>query len=77
MEGRSRKANRAIVVGLQKYGFTGYHSYMKLILVAGPRPNFMKIAPILEAFRPYRDTRPDLSVLLSHTDGCLDDASLQ
>ena len=40
---------------------------MKLILVAGARPNFMKIAPILEALRPYRDTRPDFSVLLIHT----------
>lgn len=27
----------------------------------------MKIAPIVEALRPYRDARPDLSVLLIHT----------
>jgi UDP-N-acetylglucosamine 2-epimerase (non-hydrolysing) len=40
---------------------------MKVIIVAGARPNFMKIAPIMEAFRPYRDARPDLSVLLIHT----------
>lgn len=40
---------------------------MKLILVAGARPNFMKIAPIIEALRPYRNTRPDLSVVLVHT----------
>ena len=40
---------------------------MKLIIVAGARPNFMKIAPLVEALRPYRDARPDLSVLLVHT----------
>jgi UDP-N-acetylglucosamine 2-epimerase (non-hydrolysing) len=27
---------------------------MKFLLVAGARPNFMKIAAVLEAFRPYR-----------------------
>jgi UDP-N-acetylglucosamine 2-epimerase (non-hydrolysing) len=52
---------------IQKYGFTEHHTYMKLIIVAGARPNFMKIAPILEALRPYRDARADLSVLLIHT----------
>jgi UDP-N-acetylglucosamine 2-epimerase (non-hydrolysing) len=40
---------------------------MKLAIVAGARPNFMKIAPIMEAFRPYREVRPDLSVVLIHT----------
>src|SRR5579871_757107 len=38
---------------------------MKVILVAGARPNFMKVAPILEAFR-QRD-RGDVKVLLVHT----------
>lgn len=27
----------------------------------------MKIAPIMEAFRPFQHARPDLSVLLVHT----------
>lgn len=36
---------------------------MKYILVAGARPNFMKVAPILEAFR----TRPSEEVILVHT----------
>ena len=40
---------------------------MKVAIVAGARPNFMKIAPMMEAFRPYRDRRPDLSVMLIHT----------
>lgn len=40
---------------------------MKVIIVAGARPNFMKIAPILDAFRPYRNSRSDLSVMLVHT----------
>jgi UDP-N-acetylglucosamine 2-epimerase (non-hydrolysing) len=40
---------------------------MRFAIVAGARPNFMKIAPIMEAFRPYRATRPDLSVQLIHT----------
>src|SRR5689334_3701493 len=38
---------------------------MKFLLVAGARPNFMKIAPILEAFS--RQKRTDLEVLLVHT----------
>jgi len=37
---------------------------MKFMLVAGARPNFMKIAPVLEAFRPYRDAH---EVRLVHT----------
>ena len=40
---------------------------MKFLLVAGARPNFMKIAPILEAFRQHQETRPDLKVQLVHT----------
>ena len=30
----------------------------KLILVAGARPNFMKIAPIIRELRKYRDQPP-------------------
>ena len=37
---------------------------MKFLLVAGARPNFMKIAPVLEAFRRYRDAH---EVRLVHT----------
>jgi UDP-N-acetylglucosamine 2-epimerase (non-hydrolysing) len=37
---------------------------MKFLLVAGARPNFMKIAPVLEAFRPYRAAH---QVRLVHT----------
>lgn len=36
---------------------------MKIICVAGARPNFMKIAPIMEAFR----VRPDITSVLVHT----------
>lgn len=32
----------------------------KLILIAGARPNFMKIAPIFRALRKYRDQRPEV-----------------
>jgi UDP-N-acetylglucosamine 2-epimerase (non-hydrolysing) len=39
---------------------------MKFIVVAGARPNFMKVAPIMEAFRCRQDV-PNLSVLLVHT----------
>lgn len=38
---------------------------MKLILVAGARPNFMKVAPILQALQ--KRAGPDLSVMLVHT----------
>lgn len=38
---------------------------MRVIVVAGARPNFMKVAPILHAFQ--RLSRPDLEVLLVHT----------
>lgn len=37
---------------------------MKMLLVAGARPNFMKIAPIIDAFRPHHDLA---QVLLVHT----------
>ena len=40
---------------------------MKFIFVAGARPNFMKIAPILEAFRSSQPHCPGLEVLLVHT----------
>ena len=36
---------------------------MKIACVAGARPNFMKIAPLLEAMEEY----PDLDPLLVHT----------
>jgi len=40
---------------------------MKIILVAGTRPNFVKIAPIMAAFTKARETHPDLEILLVHT----------
>jgi UDP-N-acetylglucosamine 2-epimerase (non-hydrolysing) len=40
---------------------------MKFLLVAGARPNFMKIAPIMAAFRKEQQSRPDLEVRLVHT----------
>src|SRR5690242_4984485 len=40
---------------------------MKIILVAGARPNFMKVAPLLEALTVAAKSHPDLSVLLIHT----------
>jgi len=40
---------------------------MKLILVAGARPNFMKIAPILESLRRRPARAPVMEVLLVHT----------
>ena len=38
---------------------------MRFVVVAGARPNFMKIAPIMEVFRQL--DRPDVEVLLVHT----------
>lgn len=40
---------------------------MKFLVVAGARPNFMKVAPILEAFRQHHDFNNGLEVLLVHT----------
>lgn len=40
---------------------------MKFLLIAGARPNFMKIAPILEAFRERQREGVDLQVRLVHT----------
>src|SRR5689334_6845299 len=37
---------------------------MKFLLVAGTRPNFMKVAPVLHAFGPWREIH---SVRLVHT----------
>lgn len=37
---------------------------MKFLLVAGARPNFMKVAPLLEAFRPHCNAH---EVRLVHT----------
>jgi UDP-N-acetylglucosamine 2-epimerase (non-hydrolysing) len=50
---------------------------MKIVLVAGARPNFMKVAPILAALRARRQTRPDLCVLLVHTGQHYDQAMSQ
>ena len=36
---------------------------MRIICIAGARPNFMKIAPIMEAFHAH----PDIEPLLVHT----------
>jgi UDP-N-acetylglucosamine 2-epimerase (non-hydrolysing) len=38
---------------------------MRFLVVAGARPNFMKVAPVMEAFR--QRSRPDVEVLLVHT----------
>jgi UDP-N-acetylglucosamine 2-epimerase (non-hydrolysing) len=40
---------------------------VKLTLVAGARPNFMKIAPIIRAIRQAQKQRTDLSYRLVHT----------
>lgn len=40
---------------------------MKIIVVAGARPNFPKIAPILKEIEKRKLSRPDISVLLVHT----------
>jgi UDP-N-acetylglucosamine 2-epimerase (non-hydrolysing) len=42
---------------------------MKIVLVAGARPNFMKIAPILKAIRAHNDGKPGqlIEPLLVHT----------
>src|SRR6185503_4028284 len=42
----------------------------RILLVAGARPNFMKIAPILEAFR----REPEIPALLVHTGQHYDEA---
>jgi UDP-N-acetylglucosamine 2-epimerase (non-hydrolysing) len=40
---------------------------MKIIVIAGARPNFMKVGPIMEALRLHRSDRADLSIVLVHT----------
>ena len=40
---------------------------MRVFLVAGARPNFMKVAPLLEALHARRDRLPELQPLLVHT----------
>jgi UDP-N-acetylglucosamine 2-epimerase (non-hydrolysing) len=40
---------------------------MKLLVVAGARPNFMKVAPILKALRSRQLENPNLEVRLIHT----------
>jgi UDP-N-acetylglucosamine 2-epimerase (non-hydrolysing) len=40
---------------------------VKVFLVAGARPNFMKVAPLMESFRARRDRFPELQPLLVHT----------
>src|SRR5215472_4634314 len=40
---------------------------MRVFLVAGARPNFMKVAPVLEALHARRSSFPELQPLLIHT----------
>jgi UDP-N-acetylglucosamine 2-epimerase (non-hydrolysing) len=40
---------------------------MKIIVVAGARPNFMKVAPLIDALREAQAHRRDLHVLFAHT----------
>jgi UDP-N-acetylglucosamine 2-epimerase (non-hydrolysing) len=40
---------------------------LKIFLVAGARPNFMKVAPLMEAFRATKHQLPELQPLLVHT----------
>ena len=47
------------------YGWLTHGAHDAVCL--GGRPNFMKVAPILEAFRAQQRTRPELEVLLVHT----------
>ena len=42
---------------------------MKLFLVAGARPNFMKIAPIVRALRMHRDLRTGVGDQMSEVRG--------
>ncbi len=40
---------------------------MKILVVAGARPNFMKVAPLVEALKSRQAARPGLEILLVHT----------
>jgi UDP-N-acetylglucosamine 2-epimerase (non-hydrolysing) len=43
------------------------HGNMKFMLVTGARPNFMKVAPIMQAFQKAQGDHPNMQVLLVHT----------
>lgn len=47
---------------------------MKIINVVGARPNFMKIAPIMKAMKPYRKIKPLLVHTGQHYDANMSDA---
>lgn len=47
---------------------------MKIINVVGARPNFMKIAPIMRAMKPYRKIKPLLVHTGQHYDANMSDA---
>ena len=40
---------------------------MKLCIVVGARPNFIKAAPIITAIKKYQKKYPDLTYFLIHT----------
>jgi len=40
---------------------------MKILVVAGARPNFMKVAPLVEALKSCQTSHSDLEILLVHT----------
>lgn len=40
---------------------------MKITLIAGARPNFMKIAPIIHAIQKAKDEGKDINYRLVHT----------
>jgi UDP-N-acetylglucosamine 2-epimerase (non-hydrolysing) len=40
---------------------------MKIMVVAGARPNFMKVAPLIEALRVAQASYPALAYTLVHT----------
>src|SRR5699024_965360 len=44
-----------------------YRFNMKIDLIAGARPNFMKIAPIIEAIKKAKDTGKNIDYKLIHT----------
>ncbi len=43
------------------------NKYMKIDLIAGARPNFMKIAPIIDAIHKAQENGSDISYRLVHT----------
>lgn len=46
---------------------------MKVVTIAGARPNFVKVAPLLRAMREHRDMRPVLVHTGQHYDAALSD----